>query len=78
LDGIGGCESAYRSNTWKRIVCAGCRIVVADPGETNDDFGRDMIEVLKSMCARLYGRRSAHNQAMRALTAAKPDPDQAA
>ncbi len=29
------------------------------------------IEVLTSMCARLYGRRGARNRAMRAVTAAK-------
>jgi putative resolvase len=42
-----------------------------DPGETADDLVRDMIEVLTSMCARLYGRRGARNRAMRAVTAAK-------
>jgi putative resolvase len=30
-----------------------------------------MIDVLTSMCARLYGRRGARNRAMRAITAAK-------
>jgi putative resolvase len=54
------------------------RIVVADPGESTDDLVRDMIEVLTSMCARLYGRRGARNRAMRALTAAKRDPGGAA
>jgi putative resolvase len=29
-----------------------------------------MIEVLTSMCARLYGRRGARNRAVRAVTAA--------
>jgi putative resolvase len=48
---------------------------VADPGETTDDLVRDMIEVLTSMCARLYERRGARNRAMRAVTAAKtPGP----
>jgi putative resolvase len=56
----------------------GRRIVVADPGEATDDLVRDMIEVLTSMCARLYGRRGARNRAMRALTAATRDPGQAA
>ena len=46
-------------------------MLVADPGETADDLVRDMIEVLTSMCARLYGRRGARNRAMRAVTAAK-------
>jgi putative resolvase len=54
------------------------RIVVADPGETTDDLVRDMIEVLTSMCARLYGRRGARNRAMRALTATQHGPGQAA
>jgi putative resolvase len=53
------------------LAAQGRRIVVADPGETTDDLVRDMIEVLTSMCARLYGRRGARNRAMRALTAAK-------
>lgn len=51
----------------------GRRIVVADPGETDDDLVRDMIEVLTSMCARLYGRRGARNRAMRAVTATKKE-----
>ncbi|WP_084031239.1 IS607 family transposase, partial [Mycobacterium avium] len=41
------------------LSAQGRRIVVADPGETTDDLVRDMIEVLTSMCARLYGRRGA-------------------
>ena len=53
------------------------RIVVADPGETTDDLVCDMIEVLTSMCARLYGRRGAPNRAMRALTATKHGPGEA-
>ncbi len=44
---------------------------MADPGETSDDLVRHMIEVLTSMCARLYGRRGARNRAMRAVTAAE-------
>ena len=44
---------------------------MADDGETTDDLVRDMIEVLTSFCARLYGRRGARNRALRALTAAR-------
>ncbi len=54
----------------------GRRIVVADAGETTDDLVRDMIEVLTSMCARLYGRRGARNRAMRAVTATKTESGQ--
>jgi putative resolvase len=60
------------------LAAQGRRIVVADPGETTDDLVRDMIEVLTSMCARLYGRRGARNRAMRAITATKGDPGEAA
>jgi putative resolvase len=60
------------------LSAQGRRIVVADPGETTDDLVRDMIEVLTSMCAGLYGRRGARNRAMRALTATKHGPGQAA
>jgi putative resolvase len=53
------------------LAAQGRRIVVADEGETADDLVRDMIEVLTSMCARLYGRRGARNRAMRAVTATR-------
>ncbi|HEV2244686.1 MAG TPA: IS607 family transposase [Streptosporangiaceae bacterium] len=52
----------------------GRKVAVADPGETTGDLVRDMIEVLTSMCARLYGRRGARNRAMRAITATRQEP----
>lgn len=45
------------------------RIAVVDSGEVKDDLVQDMIEVLTSFCARLYGRRSAKNKAKKALEA---------
>jgi putative resolvase len=56
------------------LAAQGRRIVVADPGETTDDLVQDMIGVLTSMCAHLYGSRGARNRAMRAVTAAKHEP----
>jgi putative resolvase len=53
------------------LAAQGRRIVVLDPAETSDDLVHDMVEVLTSFCARLYGRRGARNRALRALTAAK-------
>ena len=53
------------------LAAHGRRIVVVEEGETTDDLVRDMIEVLTSFCARLYGRRGARNRAMRAVTATK-------
>jgi putative resolvase len=40
-----------------------------DQGEVKDDLVQDMLEVLTSFCARLYGRRSAKNKAQKALKA---------
>ena len=49
------------------------RLVVLDDGEVTDDLVRDMVEVLTSFCARLYGRHSARNRAIKALNCAKND-----
>jgi len=49
------------------------RSVVLDEGEVDDDLVRDMVEVLTSFCARLYGRRSARNRAEKALRCATRD-----
>jgi putative resolvase len=59
------------------LSAQGRGLVVVDPGETSDDLVRDMIEVLTSFCARLYGRRGARNRALRAVTCAKKPPGQA-
>lgn len=56
------------------LAACGRRLTVVDPAETTDDLVRDMVDVLTSLCARLYGRRSARNRALRALTAAKAGP----
>jgi putative resolvase len=49
------------------------RLVVLDDSEVADDLVRDMVEVLTSFCARLYGRRSARNRALKALGCAQQD-----
>jgi putative resolvase len=49
----------------------GRRLVVLDGGEVTDDLVRDMVEVLTSFCARLYGRRSARNRAIKAVGCAQ-------
>ncbi len=53
------------------LSAQGRRIIVADQGEAVDDLVGDMIEVLTSMCVRLYGRRGARDRAMRAVRATK-------
>jgi putative resolvase len=52
---------------------AGRRLVVVDSAEVEDDLVRDMTEVLTSLCARLYGRRSARTRAARALKCASAE-----
>ena len=52
------------------LSATGRRLVVLDDGEVDDDLVRDMTEVLTSFCARPYGRRSARNRALKALTCA--------
>ena len=49
----------------------GARILVMDEGELEDDLVRDVTLVMTSLCARLYGRRSARRRAERALAAAR-------
>ena len=51
------------------LAAQGRKVIVVDPGEVKDDLVQDMIEVLTSFCARLYGRRSARNKAKKALEA---------
>ncbi|MDP7739704.1 IS607 family transposase [Mycobacterium paragordonae] len=51
----------------------GRRLVVLDDGEVDGDLVRDMVEVLTSFCARLYGRRSARNRALKAVGCAQRD-----
>ncbi len=51
----------------------GRRLVVLDCGAVTDDLVRDMVEVLTSFCARLYGRRSARNRALKAVGCAQRD-----
>ena len=49
----------------------GALILVMEEGELEDDLVRDVTEVTTSLCARLYGRRSARRRAERALAAAR-------
>ena len=46
---------------------------MVDDSEVTDDLVRDMIEVLTSFCARLYGRRPARNTGLKAVGCAQRD-----
>jgi predicted site-specific integrase-resolvase len=45
------------------------KVVIVNDTEMKDDLVQDMIDVLTSFCARLYGKRAARNKAKRALEA---------
>ena len=60
------------------LAAHGRRLVVLDDSEVTDDLAGDMIEVLTSFCARLYGRRSARNRALKAVGCARRDIGQQA
>ena len=45
------------------------KLVVVDPAEVDDDLVSDVTELLTSLCARLYGRRSAADKVQRAIEA---------
>ncbi len=49
------------------LESSGRRLIVIETTEMKDDLVQDMLDVLTSFCARLYGRRSAKNRARKAL-----------
>lgn len=51
------------------LRASGRDLLVLEEAEVTDDLVRDMVEVLTSFCARLYGRRSAKHKAAAALGA---------
>lgn len=53
------------------LASTGRRLCVVDDGEMNDDLIQDMVDVMTSFCARLYGRRGARNRAKKVLEAVK-------
>lgn len=74
-DRLGRCNTELAEAA---LAAAGRRVEVVDDSELDDDLVRDVIEVLTSFCARLYGRRSARNRAEKALACAAQDPGGAA
>jgi putative resolvase len=56
------------------LAAHGRRLVVAEAGEQKLDIVQDFVELVASMCARIYGRRAAKNRAKRAVEAAAEAP----
>jgi predicted site-specific integrase-resolvase len=55
------------------LSASGRRLLVVDPAQVDDDLVRDQAQILTSLCARLYGRRSAANRAARGVAAIEQD-----
>jgi len=55
------------------LHASGRELVVVDSSEMHDDLVQDMVDVMTSFCARLYGRRSARNRAQQAIKAVAKD-----
>lgn len=56
------------------LAAQGRELVIAEAGEQKLDIFQDFVDVVTSMCARIYGRRAAKNRAKAALEAAKAIP----
>ena len=56
------------------LAAQGRKIIVIESAEVTDDIVRDLHEVIVSMCAGLYGKRSAKNRAQKALDAIHEAP----
>ena len=61
--------------TRKALQAAGRDVIVVDEAELDDDLVADMVDVLTSFCARLYGRRGAKNRAVAAAKKITKDKD---
>ena len=55
------------------LAASGRQILVMNDTEYKDDLGQDFVDVVTSMCARIYGKRSAKNKAQKALEAVQDD-----
>ena len=49
------------------LAAQGRKLMVMESTEVKDDLVPNRMEVLTSFCTRLYGRRSARNQAKKAV-----------
>ncbi len=56
------------------LQAQGRQIIIANEGEQKLDLVQDFIDVVTSMCARIYGQRAAKNRARRALAATEAEP----
>jgi putative resolvase len=55
------------------LAAHGRRLVILDDGGGAGDLIRDLVKVLTSLCAHLYGHRSTRNHALKAVRCAERD-----
>jgi len=56
------------------LAAQGRSVIIVEAGEQKLDIVQDFIDVVTSMCARIYGRRAAGNRAKAAIAAASATP----
>ena len=56
------------------LLAQGRKIVVVETQDVADDIVRDLHEIVVSVCARIYGKRSAKNRAKKAMAAIETVP----
>lgn len=56
------------------LIAQGRELIVVEAGEQKLDIVQDFIDVVTSMCARIYGKRAAKNRARHAIEAAERQP----
>lgn len=49
------------------LIASGRKIIVVEDKDVNDDLVQDIIDILTSFCAKIYGRRSAEKRVKRAI-----------
>lgn len=53
------------------LKSSGRKLLVMNEAEQTDDLTQDFVDVVTSLCARIYGKRSSKNRAQKALEATK-------
>ena len=52
------------------MAAGGRKLVIVNKSEIQSDLVQDFVDITTSLCAKIYGRRSAENRAKRAVAAA--------
>jgi putative resolvase len=65
------CPARVNAELVAALSAHGRRLVVVDDGEDTNDLVPEVVEVLTSFCAWLYGRRSSRDRSLTVLRCAR-------